>query len=121
MATINELVAEYSRIPGDIKITVSNYRSDFYFIPFYNVGDIWYGINDMGGSIYWDSEISWKLYTEPRKKIKLYKWLVRNTLQHYYQETETYGKNQEEVQKYLHGDHWLVIARLDSTMIEVDE
>lgn len=127
MSTIDKLVAKYSKVPGDIKITCEqwDWGSDGYgyFIPFYkDGGGIWNGLDQDKASYTVDfEEENWMLYLEPKKKIKLYKWVYydedgcwRNT-EEYFESKE--GVNERLVYKKL--TH--LIQRLDYTCIEVDD
>jgi hypothetical protein len=52
MATINELVSKYSKVPGDIRVSNLDYVNGEWFTPFYTVGGVWYGVDETGKH-YW--------------------------------------------------------------------
>lgn len=115
MSTIDELVAKYSKVPGDIKIKSSDWQES-YFVPFFKDHTAWHGLNQNGFHFQWttDCDFFWELYTELRKKKKLYQWAYRELDGDWYSPCTFYA----EVPKAWYAQK---VQRLDYTMIEVDD
>lgn len=65
----------------------------------------------------------WKIYEEPKKKVKLYKWALKNNKSNCWFETERFFENQNQLENeaYYTKPHYTEFIRLDHTMIEVEE
>lgn len=78
--TIHELVAAYSKVPGDIKIWCSEWRAHEFFIPYFreNKSNIWHGLDEEGEPYkFMEFECDdLRLYKEPKKKI-LYQYAYK--------------------------------------------
>lgn len=116
MATIETLVKEYSKIPGDIYIRHS--PSGVIFRPFFIVEetDTAYGISSNGSTSHDADSTGWILYNE-KKKIKLYKWAFDHNAT--WKDTSLYYQDEHSVRKDVRATNHVV--RLDYTMIEVDD
>lgn len=84
MATIDQLME--GKKPGEIKICTSKHpMRDGYFVPYYNIRGLWYGIfhaldNRIDNEIHnsEDEGDYWQLYTQPKKKVKRWLWVYAN-------------------------------------------
>lgn len=118
MATIDELVAKYSNVPGDIKIRNFEFKWDHdqFFVPYFkNKSCNWLGLSEVGDSIcFAEHKEGWQLYTEPKKKIKLYKWAVKHT-------DGEWGELNLFYESAPSDPRFVDSQRLDYTMIEVEE
>ena len=81
MATISELVAKHSKVPGDIRVTHSQWSElpAHNFTPYFCDRFNWYGLqNDdevTGDMSRWNIlDDDWELYTEPKPKVKRWLW-----------------------------------------------
>ncbi len=118
--TIDELVMKYSKIPGDIKLQDENLIG-VHFTPYCRDTAHWHGLNENNVySAYLGNRDRWQLYTKPKKKIKLYRWLTRNTVNRGYDDT-VYCRDREEANRRVNNVNIEILHRLDETMIEVDE
>jgi hypothetical protein len=76
MATISELVAKHSKVPGDIKVRRQCRGPSDWFRPYFPIGDEWWrGQSFITPDARVSSEFNdWQLYTEPKPKIKRWLW-----------------------------------------------
>jgi hypothetical protein len=78
MASIKELVEKHSKVPGDIKI--AHEVMPIRFRPFFlsSISGYWFGRADDGGAVQHNgNDTQWKLYTEPKPKVKRAQYLVK--------------------------------------------
>lgn len=84
MATIRELVETHSKVPGDIKITHFEFNDGWvrpFFIGRESIGCVcWIGLDEVGDSVYLplDEDSLYRLYTEPKAKVKRWLWAVHD-------------------------------------------
>ena len=83
MATISELVAKHSKIPGDIRVRHRAWSDWEWFQPFYTLLRETFGPRQYRGGgydkchIYLCDEDEWELYTEPKKvKVRRAQYLI---------------------------------------------
>lgn len=119
MTTIDRLVKEFSKAPGDIKIKDANWDNHLYFIPYFkdSEGD-WFGLNSENEFETWvtDDDVDWRVYVGPKKKKKLYQWAIKNQGEgHWFTTRDFY----EELPDMIRGNRTCV--RVEGSMIEVDE
>lgn len=89
MSSLKELIEGNSKVPGDIKVKKGDWKPDRYFTPYYNIDGSVYGIRAINiytfrgastGSVsYNTNDGPWELYVEPKKKVKLYRYLLKST------------------------------------------
>lgn len=117
MATIDELVAAHSKVPGDIKIRQNSWDSGEFFIPYFKDETYWFGMNELSTSDQWMITKDWELYTEPKKKIKLYKYAYRNSSK-VWVETQYYFSEKPPTPAGYRDEPCI---RVDHAMIEVED
>lgn len=97
MATISDLVAKHSKVPGDIRIQHED--SNDWFQPFFFVQGSWFGRNSMDVAVSFYGDLHrWQLYTEPKKKVVRWLWAYVGSYgnwilsDHFYSEHEAVGR-----------------------------
>ena len=115
--TLKELIEKYG---WQVKFKVKDFPDDDWFKPYFKdrSGDFW-GLDSEGNSTHWlkSDRHKWELYTEPKKKVKVYQYMFKNKsfwLETYgfYKDAEAFKKDYPNVKQF---------KRLDRTMEEVDE
>ena len=118
MATLKELVDEFG---FGVKFCRSDKGENYYFEPRYYWNNLYIGIEKDASlthgtaSQHFEEYSNWKIYKEPKKKVKMWKWLVIDNDGEYCDST-SYFDCIEMVRKY----HDEVIQKLDYTEIEVE-
>jgi hypothetical protein len=120
--TLEEIIEQYG---FGVKVRRKSWGSEEWAIV--------YGLtpNGLGYAVAWadNSVCHWsrstvysdfELYTEPKKKKKMWKWLVQFEKQRP-EDTKDYFESEDEVKEALDDDNWKVLKRLDYTEIEVNE
>lgn len=81
MATINELMEKYSKVPGDLKLRYPLLGKHSWFIPYFYLhkDKAWHGITNYSDyqGVYQGDADTWELWQEPKKKKKVAPYLMR--------------------------------------------
>ncbi len=116
MKTIDELME--GQEPGSIKIRRSYWVEDIYFIPFFKTKPgTWHGLDeDEYGFYYEGNNEGWILYIPPKRKVKMWQWLVEGTGTPPYTTVEFYPDKQTAQDYYVSN----ILQKLEHTEIEVE-
>jgi len=126
--SIDELVAKYSKIPGDIRISSKTYtHPGAWFTPYFKAenGD-WHGVSQENIHLIYGSDMSdCQIYKKPKKKIRLYQWAYK-TKDRSWDSTSYFYPTLEKATKFAEDmvdcdEKITKMIRLDHTMIEVEE
>lgn len=118
LKTIDELME--GREPGSVKITCEEWNKIDWFIPhFVDSRGYWHGLDNYGVCLSFIlGNPMWKIWTEPKKKVKMWQWVFKHKERDEYIVQDTLFKNKEDASESY---YWKPIKRLDHTEITVDE
>lgn len=118
MATLKEIME--GKEWGCTKIRRPHWNDCEYFIPYFiSSNHIVYGLNEviLGATYHSYNYVDWELYTEPKKKVRLYQYAYKNFNGDWWM-AGTLCKDGRKV-KLLTGSE--EIKRIDNVFIEVEE
>jgi hypothetical protein len=115
--TIDELME--GQKPGTIKITRESWENGKYFVPYFKDDEnFWWGLT-ADGNTDWQSASTkrWITYAPPKKKVKMWQWLIKDA--EGYHPTERYY-TAEDIEPLRESTILEVIQHLPHTEIEVE-
>src|SRR5574338_716543 len=81
MPTLDELIAEHTKDgkrPDELRIAHCSWLPDQWFQPFYKCRNgFWHGLIQNNANDFYEGRGEWKLYTEPKPKVKRAQYLYQ--------------------------------------------
>jgi hypothetical protein len=72
--TLDEIMS--GKVPGSVKVRKDTWDSKFWFIPYFKVESVWYGLNqDDLHDRYNGSYDMWQIHIAPKPKKTVYEWM----------------------------------------------